>query len=48
MNVFNHHAIQMPFARIPMEILHVNANEIILEMDFFVNQLMTKVNLLVK
>jgi hypothetical protein len=26
-----------------MEILHVNVNEIILEMDFFVNQLMMKV-----
>jgi hypothetical protein len=43
MNVFNHHVIQMLYVQIHMEILHVNVNEIILEMDFFVNQLMMKV-----
>jgi hypothetical protein len=43
MNVFNLHAIQMPYVQIHMEILHVNVNEIISEMDFFVNRFMMKV-----
>jgi len=33
----------MQYVQIHMEILHVNVNEIILEMVFFVNQLMMKV-----
>jgi hypothetical protein len=44
MNVSKLPVIQMLSVRIPMAILHVNVNEIILEMDSFVNQLMTKVN----
>jgi hypothetical protein len=43
MNVFIHHVIPMPYVPIPMEILHVNVNEIILEMGSFVNQSMMKV-----
>lgn len=46
MNVFNHHVIQMQYVLILMVILHVNVNEIILEMDFFVNQLMMKVKII--
>ena len=44
MNVFNLRAIQTLSVRIPMVILHVNVNEIILEMDSSVNQLMTRVS----
>ena len=33
----------MQYVQIHMEILHVNVNEIISEMDIFVNQLMMKV-----